>query len=142
MRDRLIALAMTDVRHCISCRMVTAVKDAAGTAPVERTDAGAVRALVDVIKKEETAVVVNLDERIQACIQLFHGNAHVFALANICQEMTLRDMPVSCYPEAEPSNKLATSRAKAIKAKVNQPSPWWTLPIFFQRPLRFVCVFF
>ena len=71
---------MTDVRHCISCRMVTAVKDAAGTAPVERTDAGAVRALVDVIKKEETAVVVNLDERIQACIQLFHGNAHVLPL--------------------------------------------------------------
>ena len=46
--------------------MVAAVGEAAvGATQAERTDVGAVRALVDVIKKEETVVVVNLDERIQ-----------------------------------------------------------------------------
>jgi len=47
--------------------MVAAI--GAQASPAEQTDKGAVRALVDVIKQEETAVVVNLDERIQACMQ-------------------------------------------------------------------------
>ncbi len=46
-------------------KMVEAVRAASQNAPPERTDAGAVRALVDVIKKEDVAVVVNLDEKIQ-----------------------------------------------------------------------------
>ena len=46
--------------------MVETVSDAASTASVERSDAGAVRALVNVIKNEEVAVVVDLDDRIQA----------------------------------------------------------------------------
>ena len=37
--------------------------------------------------------------------------------------MTLQGLPESCYPEAEPSNKLASSRAKALKAKVACPFP-------------------
>ena len=37
--------------------------------------------------------------------------------------MTLQGLPVSCYPGAEPANKLATSKAKAIKAKVRNPFP-------------------
>ena len=42
------------------------MSDAARTAPVEHSDSGAVRALVNVIKQEEVAVVVDLDDRIQA----------------------------------------------------------------------------
>ncbi len=46
--------------------MVAAV--GAQPVPADHTDKGAVRALVDVIRQEETAVVVNLDERIQVRI--------------------------------------------------------------------------
>ena len=45
--------------------MVQAVGDAAACSAPVRTDAGAMRSLVDIIKKEATAVVVNLDDRIQ-----------------------------------------------------------------------------
>ena len=51
-------------------RMTAAVAEAAETAPAEQSSACAVRALVDVIQKEETAIVVNLDDRIQVCINL------------------------------------------------------------------------
>ena len=47
------------------CRMVAAVR----AAPAAQSSEGnAVRALVDVIRREETAVTVNLDDRIQVCL--------------------------------------------------------------------------
>ena len=49
-------------------RMVQAVNNAAVSPQAERSDAGAVRALVDVIKNEEVAIVINLDDRIQVYI--------------------------------------------------------------------------
>jgi hypothetical protein len=55
--------------------MVATIGAASGSTPDERSEKGAVRALVDCIKKEETTVVVNLDERIQACLLVYH--AHV-----------------------------------------------------------------
>ena len=69
--------------------MVAAVGNAAASGVPERTDAGedfssshdaaqvrstvrvvtgAVRSLCDILKKEETAVTVRLDERIQVCV--------------------------------------------------------------------------
>ena len=47
--------------------MVATIGEASASTHDERSEKGAVRALVDCIKKEETTVVVNLDERIQAC---------------------------------------------------------------------------
>ena len=55
--------------------MVATIGEASASTPDERSEKGAVRALVDCIKKEETTVVVNLDERIQACLLVYH--AHV-----------------------------------------------------------------
>lgn len=45
------------------------------------------------------------------------------AFASVCQGMMLMGLPSLCYPEAEPANKLASSRAKAMKAKVKNPFP-------------------
>ena len=55
--------------------MVRAVGDATENRAHERTDAGAMRSLMDIIKKEETAVVVNIDERIQVhdLVQFLHA---------------------------------------------------------------------
>ena len=59
--------------------MISRMVDAAMSVEpqAERTDASAVRALVDVIKKEEVSVVVNLHERIQV---RFSYCAHVSLL--------------------------------------------------------------
>ena len=69
--------------------MVQAVNNAAVSPQAERSDAGAVRALVDVIKNEEVAIVVNLDDRIQVymtayscvlwsrCMACVHVQGHV-----------------------------------------------------------------
>lgn len=52
----------------IHVRMVDAVGSATFGSPAEKSDSGAVRSLIDVIKKEESVVVVNLDDRVQVSL--------------------------------------------------------------------------
>ena len=58
--------------------------------------------------------------------------------------MSLKGMHVTCYPEAAPANKLATQRAKAIKAKVKAPFPLIDiaefLPTAFEASSLYLCM--
>ena len=65
--------------------MISRMVDAAMSVEpqAERTDASAVRALVDVIKKEEVSVVVNLHERIQVRFRLLRTCFSFVCLCNI-----------------------------------------------------------
>ena len=103
--------------------MAQAVAGAAGPSQPERTDAGAVRALVDVIKREEVAVVVNLAARIKVPFGILALTCYASRSYGILQEMKMDGLPCWCYPEAEPSNKLASARAKDIKQRVEKPFP-------------------
>ena len=116
--------------------MVNAVQNA--EPQPERTDASAVRALVDVIKKEEVAVVVNLHERIPVWIY-FIAHLHLLFCPCINKVINLEGLPESCYPEAEPSNKLASSKAKAIKNKVAKPFPLVDLADFLPSAFEVNC---
>ena len=82
--------------------MVEAVS-AAAAGSTQQTDGGAVRALVDIIKKEETTVHVDMSQKIKA--------------------ISLKNLPETCFPEPEPTNKLASLRAKAMKNHVAKPFP-------------------
>ncbi len=53
------------------CRMVTAVGNASAQAPAEKSDAGSVRALIDVIKKDEVTICVDLDTKIRVCLHVW-----------------------------------------------------------------------
>ncbi len=63
------------------CRMVTAVGNASAQAPAEKSDAGSVRALIDVIKKDEVTISVDLDTKIRVCL-------HVWAWARLCAHLS------------------------------------------------------
>ena len=46
------------------------------------------------------------------------------------QAMTLASLPEACFPPGEATNKLASLRAKAIKARVTAPFPLMDLAEF------------
>jgi len=124
--------------------MVQALVDAAPAAGMQ-TDSSAVRDLVNVIKKEEVTVNIDLFTRINVrlCLhyvpQLFHVN--VFAL---WQAISLNGLSDACFPTADAANKLASFRARDLKAKIAVPFPFMDLqsfvPSWAEEVLRFACL--
>ena len=49
------------------------------------------------------------------------------------QYISLADVPEPCIPEADPANKLATFKAKAVKDKIATPFPYMELSEFLPR---------
>ena len=134
---------------CALCCLVSIVPFRMAAAVVQapqpecNSEASAVRALVDCIKKEETVVTVNLDERIQVSLTV-HCNCGLsltrFPLHY--KAITLRGLPSSCYPEAKPANALASMKAKEQKAKVAKPFPLISLADFLPSSMEDSNIYF
>ena len=69
---------------------------------------------------------------------------------SVCQGISLAKVPAICLPEADPTNRLATAKAKAIKEKVAKPFPYmevyeflptWANPAEIALRVRLVLLF-
>ena len=134
------------MKRAIQAANASMVQALVNAAPATgQTDSSAVRDLVNVIKKEEVTVNIDLFTRINVrlCLhyvpQLFHVN--VFAL---WQAISLNGLSDACFPTADAANKLASSRARDLKAKIAVPFPFVDLqsfvPSWAEEVLRFACL--
>ena len=103
-------------------RMVAALGAAQDAGQVPTGGSGdSVRALINVIKKEEITINIDLGDRIPVALphlQPWCGRLHAPPYVLYLQGIMLGNLPTTCYPPSEATNKLASLRAKAIKAKV------------------------
>ena len=58
------------------------------------------------------------------------------------QLMSLAALPSSCFPVSEPTDKLATLKAKAVKARVQAPFPLMEVAEFLPAWAQDVCILF
>ena len=90
--------------------------------PVERTDRGAMKALIAEIRKEEITIHVDIEAKMAVSL-LVHVScdAHSFSL---CEDINLAGLSTICQPTSGPTDKLASLKAKAVKAKIPFPFPY------------------
>ena len=113
------------IRMCVADRFVCRVGQSAEDAgPKERSDKSGVKDPFDLIKEGEVVVHVDLAAKIPASC-FASGVAQMLCVADlcVCQAMTLATLPEALWPVQEVANKLASLRAKAVKAKVVVPFP-------------------
>ena len=88
------------------------------------------RALISVIKKEEITISVDLGEKIPVRRLPFFLLEFGMFFNVLLQAMNLASLPEACFPPGEATNKLASLRAKAMKARVAAPFPFMDLAEF------------
>ena len=97
--------------------------------PAGSGDVGAIRALVDAVSKQQTAIKIELGPRIK--VQPCSG---VFAACPRCivsrQAITLEKLPIACYPSPDPANKMAAIKAKQVKEGIRKPFPFMEMSEF------------
>ena len=96
-----------------------------------------VKDLFDIIKKEDAVVHVDLATRIPVSLSALASVAGGGIGMCACQAMTLATLPEALWPVQEAANKLASLRAKAVKARVLIPFPFIELVgVACRAPLR------
>ena len=107
--------------------MVAAVADEARSS-CDRSEVGSVKALVDIIHKQQADVTVDIGARIEVRVRFMHGLVHVVTCC--VQGISLSGLTEKCHPEQEPTNRLAALKAKQLKAGVLKPFPLIELSSF------------
>ena len=115
--------------HAANTSLVAAASDAANFSNAQGSDGNSVRDLVNVIKKEEVTVTIDLFNCIN--VRFRCTVCHLYFLVPVfLQGIKMEGLPDSCFPTAEAANKLATLRARDLKAKIVAPFPYIEMSLF------------